>query len=438
MTRAAMVVGFLLGLGTFDGPVAAQDTTAPVAVLRLAIDGEGPFVRGQRLDLLVEALTSVSLDRAPLLPAPEGDGLVVLGPVDRPTPISDRIDGGELDGFRWRFAVFPVRSGDRTIAPLTVDIAGAVMATEPLQLSSTVPDDLRHIPDYAVSTDLSVEQTVLPRDLTVAVGDAITREVTITADDAVAMMLPALEPTPIPGMRVYAGTPDLADRSSRGRITATRTDQLVYVIQHAGSYTLPAVELAWWDIDAGRVRMAVAEAVTFEVADGLMSGGDGTTATTQAGAWRKLLAGGVAGLMAIIAILATVSRSRLRCWRSVRGRNRDLRRALSDGDPKIAVAGVYRYLSAASGTSSLTAFLDQRSDQAFRRQIETLLADAYSGHRAPWSGDLIYRGLLLRQATATLPAADAETDRQLNPVASPSGSAVAGRFASARQTLPDW
>ena len=185
-----MVAGLLLGLCTFDGLAAAQDTTGPVAVLRVAIDGEEPFVRGQRVDLLVEALTSVSLERAPLLPAPEGEGLVVLGPVDRPTPISDRIDGREVNGFRWRFAVFPVRSGDRTIAPLTVDMAGAVITTEPLQLSSTVPDDLRHIPDYAVSTDLSVEQTVLPRDLTVAVGDAITREVTITADDAVAMMLP--------------------------------------------------------------------------------------------------------------------------------------------------------------------------------------------------------------------------------------------------------
>ena len=239
-------------------------------------------------------------------------------------------------------------------------------------------------------------------------------------------------------MRVYAGTPDLADRSLRGRITATRTDRLVYLIQHAGTYTLPAVELAWWDVDAGRVRMVVAEAVTFEVADGLMSGGDGTTATTQAGAWRELLAGGAAGLTAIVAVLAIVSRSRLRRWRSVRGRNRDLRRALSDGDPKIAVAGVYRYLSATFGISSLTAFLDQRPDQAFRQQIETLLADAYSGHRAPWSGDLIYRGLLLWQATATLPAADTEADRQLNPVASPSGGTVAGRFALARQTLPDW
>ena len=442
MTRVVLAFGLILCLSCISWPMAAQDERSDITVLRAAIDGDGPFVRGQRVDLLVEALTSASLDRAPRPPTPEGQGLVVLGPTDRPTPVSDRVDGRTVNGFRWRFLVFPVRSGDLVIEPLTVDIAGEMTQTGPLPVPISVPDDLSGLPGFAVATDLSIDQNLSPQGLSVGVGDAVTREVTVTAEDTVAMMLPALEPAQVSGLRAYANAPMVADRSSRGRVAATRIDRIVYVIEQPGTYTLPPVEVVWWDTGADQVRVAIAEAVTFEAAGGVAAEGEhGLEEEPAAAAEVRVLlmiAAGVA-LPAVAAAYLTASSRRLRSRRLRRRRDLALRNALSDGDPRMAVAGIYRYLGATTGFTSLAAWLEPCSDTALRQQVKNLFADAYGGQRASWSGDAICRGLLRWQREAPSPAPDtnAETAWQLNPVASVRGHSATWHFTAKRQTLPD-
>ncbi len=83
------------------------------------------------------------------------------------------------------------------------------------------------------------------------------------------MLLPPLaDRLTVPeGLRAYPRQPELADTPGDGGnpATATRTEAIAFVIETAGSYTLPAQSLQWWNTDTRSIETATTEAVTFEV-----------------------------------------------------------------------------------------------------------------------------------------------------------------------------
>ena len=100
------------------------------------------------------------------------------------------------------------------------------------------------------------------------VGDSVTRIVTVRAEETPAMLLPPLTFPAVDGLAVYPAQPSLEDKTE-GRtdaLTARRTDSATYILQRAGSYVLPAVDVRWWNADEGRVETAHLEAVTMQVA----------------------------------------------------------------------------------------------------------------------------------------------------------------------------
>ncbi len=100
------------------------------------------------------------------------------------------------------------------------------------------------------------------------VGDAVQRTVSMQADRALGMLLPALSFEAPPGIAVYADQPRVEDRINRGQYRGERVERVTYVLQRAGEFTLPAIELPWWNPDRGVLEREVLEARSFAVSAG--------------------------------------------------------------------------------------------------------------------------------------------------------------------------
>lgn len=98
----------------------------------------------------------------------------------------------------------------------------------------------------------------------VMVGDAITRHVTLTAQDTSAMLLPPMPWAAPDGMRVYPNPPRLSDSSDRGVLSAVREDSAAFVPQRPGRYRLPAASFQWFNPQDSQMRRIDVPALVVE------------------------------------------------------------------------------------------------------------------------------------------------------------------------------
>lgn len=118
----------------------------------------------------------------------------------------------------------------------------------------------------ARDVQLSEEWSRDPADL--KAGEPITRNITISALGQIETQIPALELPEVDGLNVYTDKPELGRVMEAGGIRGIRSDQYAIIGVNGGEIELPAVELPWWDIEAGEWRIARLPATTLEIAAG--------------------------------------------------------------------------------------------------------------------------------------------------------------------------
>jgi hypothetical protein len=84
-----------------------------------------------------------------------------------------------------------------------------------------------------------------------------------------AMLIPPLPFDAPDGIRVYPEEPAVQDqKTDRGEfVFGRRTQAVKYFIQKGGDYTLPGIELRWWNLATSRLVTATLPAVHFSAAD---------------------------------------------------------------------------------------------------------------------------------------------------------------------------
>jgi hypothetical protein len=117
-----------------------------------------------------------------------------------------------------------------------------------------------------ISTNrLDANQTWSSEQETVAPGDAITRTVTLSAEDVSAMAFPPMQHPELEGVGVYPGEPSVSDSTGRGSLHGERVETVAYVLERPGEVALPAIVLPWWDIDDQVLRRVELPGLSLEV-----------------------------------------------------------------------------------------------------------------------------------------------------------------------------
>ena len=114
---------------------------------------------------------------------------------------------------------------------------------------------------YSGSTWLPAEKITLeehwsssPKNF--VVGEPITRDITIKAKGLLASQLPELSMSEMESLKLYPDQPQLDNQRDNTGITSTRSLATAIVPEKAGHYTLPAINVDWWDVSSQKQRRA--------------------------------------------------------------------------------------------------------------------------------------------------------------------------------------
>ena len=304
---------------------------------------------------------------------------------------------------------------------------------------------------YAIDAKRSEPTRLATEPKGLKVGDSLRRTIRIDAEGTFAMMLPPTTFEPIEGLTAYPDPPEVEERAGeRGasRI-ARRVDAVSYRLEREGEYRLPAVEVAWWDVEAQRLRTASVPPVAFPVAAAPARADEIplppeeaaglAEAPAAAGAWRDALRRWAPRIVAAALLLVLVGRPLMRgvprlrasiaAWRQRRHDSepaafRRLRRAAASHDAAATHAALLSWIARRPREAvapTLDALLETSSDAELTEQVTRLQARLYGrpgvGDTA-WSGPLLVERLgALRQRRGTPAAEGAWGLRPLNPTA---------------------
>ncbi len=263
---SALLLTSLLSLNVFAAP-------AQLKVQAHLNPSEGAMVGGL-VELQLDVLTDTWFTSAAALPDLQLDGALVMPPNGQAQHLNQTIDGQSFNGLRYSYLITPNVARSFDIPALTVR-ARLGQATEeisaqsqPLSFSAAQPPGFAPGETPLVASGLRLKQIVTNSATPLKVGDSITRELTLQADGALAMALPIPTFSDVAGLSRYAKTPQVkALDDGRGNILGgQRVDSASYRIDSAGTYTLPAIRVKWWDASARQIRSAEVPSVSFEAA----------------------------------------------------------------------------------------------------------------------------------------------------------------------------
>jgi len=252
----------------------AQQTTAAEPIVRTTIDPARVTV-GLAATLRIDVLAPNYMTAPPVMPDVQLRNAVTRQLQSVNT--NEQQNGIAYAGVRFEFAIYPLEAGSYALAAqkLTIKYAAeppatreAVVALPRLEFQAFIPDAAAGLQPFVSADKLTVEQTIQRSSEQLKTGDAVTRIVTVKAEGIPAMLLPPTAFSPIDGLAVYPAQPSLQDQTS-GRtdvLSASRVDSATYMLERPGNYTLPSIDLRWWNPAASRIETVQLDAVTLQVA----------------------------------------------------------------------------------------------------------------------------------------------------------------------------
>jgi len=274
MTRSTSYLFMMLA--TLCASAATAQQAAPLQpIIRTTIE-PARVVVGQTATLRLLVLGPNYMPAPPVIPDFQVRNAVTrsLGAVNQ----TETHDGVTYAGVQYEFAVYPQEPGRFSIANQEVTVTyapdppnstKATIALPRLDFEAFIPDAAQDLDPFIAANALTVEQQVKRSSESLKVGDSVTRSVTFKAEGTPAMLLPPAQFTNIAGLALYPDQRSLSENLDRrtSALSATRIDQATYMLQAAGDYTLPAIEIAWWNAKEERVEHASADAIVLQVAE---------------------------------------------------------------------------------------------------------------------------------------------------------------------------
>jgi BatD DUF11 like domain len=231
------------------------------------VDFSETYVQSQVL-LTIKIYRSVPT-RQPALRDPQISGAEVLVESAGDDRSYDAIIDGTSYGVVERvYALYPQQSGEIQISPARFEarvlrdgrITGRkVYESEPRTIKVLpVPPPPPQFRDahWLPARELTLTEDWSRDPAEIKAGEPVTRHVTISALGQLETQIPPMSPPETAGLNIYADKPELSRRTESNGIRGMRKDQYAIIGTVAGTVVLPALELPWWNIEAGEWQVA--------------------------------------------------------------------------------------------------------------------------------------------------------------------------------------
>jgi len=262
---------------TNSGP----DTDTPVFIEN-EVDKTDPYVQGM-VRYTMRVFFAVNLVQGSLSEPELENAFVHRQGEDR--EYQTMHDGKPYHVIEREFIIFPQISGNLVIPSPILDaqIPENVSSRDPffdrlftnnrpIRLrGDSITLEVRPRPDQSTSQNwLPAESVELfedwqPEDSQIAVGDPLTRNITIKALGVTGEQLPDLQFTDLDGFKLYPDRAQSNTQNLQHNIEGEKTLRLAYMPTQPGTYTLPAFTLHWWDTRANEERTTTLAERTIKV-----------------------------------------------------------------------------------------------------------------------------------------------------------------------------
>ena len=248
--------------------------------LQVEVSPEQPYVQSQLL-YTVRLFQRVQISKASLS-EPTIDNAIVEK-IGEDKQYNKQLNGVNYSVFERKYAIFPQQSGPLTIPPtvLTAQVVTGAGRSWNGSLFNTQRTKTKRVQSKAVNVDVQpapasftgehwlaaksvhLQQTWSNDELSVTVGEPLTRTLTMLARGVTASQLPELNTdTASSQLKVYPDQPLLRIQSEEDGVIALREQKAAIIPAKAGDYTLPAIEVPWFNTITGRIETAVIPEMT--------------------------------------------------------------------------------------------------------------------------------------------------------------------------------
>jgi hypothetical protein len=281
---------------TVQRAAAAETASEPADfVVAMEVDAQRPRAQQQ---IVLRVLHATGMTSS-MLSEPEPEGVDTLMRVLDPGRYLDQpvIQAGKrYRVYEQRYAVFPQTPGTLVVPPVRMEArtrerarsrgTGITVVTRHIEARSpavripVLPAPAAAARPWLPARSLTLRDAWQPANgVRLAVGDTLTRRISVEARGLTAAQLPELAFDVPEGIELYAGKAQLQDRTDASGVTGTRTQTFTLAPSRPGRHTLPAVALAWWNTDSRRAERATLAPRTLEVvaATGAEAGTAGPT-----------------------------------------------------------------------------------------------------------------------------------------------------------------
>lgn len=434
--RAVLISIFLFIAG------ATSPAQSPIVRARLA-PAKGIIV-GQPVHLVVEVMVPNFFTGTPDFPTFELENAIVVLPEETPENFNEHINGLTYAGIRRTYFLYPQQPGDFRLppAPLTVPYAKDPPKTTQAQLTlprltfhAEIPTAAQGLSYFLPTTQLTMVQHWNSPLNRLRVGDTFERTITVTTTKMQGMLIPPLPLEAPPGIRIYHEEPKVIDqKTDRGEfVFGRRTESAKYFIQKPGDYTLPPIELKWWNLNSKRLVTATIPATTFTAAPNPdyvaeLPPEPEPVAIVQPKTvslrrrYRPILIAAALMLAASLVVwllyryiprlMSFFNARRERHLHSESAYFHNLIRACRRNDAQKSYQWLLRWLDRSCSATSLGKFLEEIDDEVLTEQTNALTSNLFSTSPSePWNGQVMASQLqkhrklsLARQKQSPLPS----------------------------------
>ncbi len=235
-----------------------------------SLDQPKPSLRDTRLQLLDESKYTTEIDGVPYRVLERSYGLYAYqsGALEiAPVQFRGRTGGA---------SVFSLLDDPFGGPPRSSRLVRAKSKPVSLQIK-TIPSDFKG-DHWLPARNIQLVSTGIDSGLPLVTGKPVTRRIMLIADGLMSSQLPAIGQQTPDGIKPYEERPQLRDTPRRTGISGSRESVVTLIPNQAGHFTLPAIEIPWWNTVTGKQELARLPEMTLEVLPG--GTGDAPAAVT--------------------------------------------------------------------------------------------------------------------------------------------------------------
>mgnify|MGYP001826933562 CR=1 FL=1 len=261
MKRLLLFIGVLFlasGASAQEGPI----VTAEITPQAIGV--------GQSAQLRVTVLVPTWFPTPPVFPSFELSNAITRLPADSSFPTSQRIGRNTWSGIVRNYRVYPLIGASYRLSDQTITVTYANPGSDPIivdvavpdiEFRGVVPDGAEGLDPYIAGSNFTIRREVDGELDSLGTGDAIVVRYIAELEGLPAMFIPPLAPLiDAPGLSAYPDSPVVEDGDP-----ARRTETITLVFEAGGEFSLPGVEVQWWNIATREIETVAIEPLTFAV-----------------------------------------------------------------------------------------------------------------------------------------------------------------------------